>query len=473
MRLAAVVAAVVLASPLPAASLESKIRRLLNKSPVAKQGFIGILVADERGRRLASIDAARLFVPASNTKLFSAALALERLGPDKRFETRVELRGRDLALIGTGDPNLSGRVIPYQYKAEPKPPLTVIDELAGQVTAAGITEIPGNVVGDDSFFPYEPFASGWSIEDALYDDGAPASALVVNDNRVQLQVTPGPQSGAPAIAVLSPPLPIFQIDSTVITGTGGQTVIHTDRLPAASLWRVWGTIPQGGEVYKEDWAVEDPALFAAMALKEALERHNIHVAGTAIAAHRLAGLPFTAPAPGRVIARHESPPLIRDLEVINKVSQNLHADLLLFDVGGSREGGLGELDRFLSAIGIKAGSYVFHDGSGLSRRNLVSPEAVVKLLSYMRTRPQWEEWLATLPVSGVDGSIAERLNGKRTQGRVHAKTGSLDHVSALSGYVEARKGRLLTFSIFVNNAEAPTASVRELIDKIVEAMAAT
>jgi D-alanyl-D-alanine carboxypeptidase/D-alanyl-D-alanine-endopeptidase (penicillin-binding protein 4) len=466
MSFSRIVALVLLAfaPPSQGGRMESRIKRLLAQSPAARHGFAGILVVDEKGKRLVSINADRDFVPASNTKLFSTALALERLGPEKRFETRVEQRGKDLALVGTGDANLSGRVLPYTPDSQPGPVLAALDDLAAQVAARGIGQVEGGIVGDDSAFLFEPFAPGWTASDVVDSDGAPVSALVVNDNSVTLRVTPGAGIDLPATVERDPPIPLFQLDAQVNTASTER--METQRLPFSNTWRLRGSVSFGNPPYLEHWAVTDPALFAAMAFQYSLERHGVHVLGEARALHREPGEPFTAPLAGAVLAQHQSLPLIEDLRLIDKVSQNVHADLLLFDLGGSREEGLKILDGFLTEdVGVKPGEYRFYDGSGLSRMNLVTPEVVVALLRYMLHSPHSEEWVSLLPVSGVDGSLRERLTGARVEGRIHAKTGMLNHVSALSGYADARKSRL-TFSIFLNNITSSAAEQRELIDKI-------
>jgi D-alanyl-D-alanine carboxypeptidase/D-alanyl-D-alanine-endopeptidase (penicillin-binding protein 4) len=459
--------AAILAGNAPASRLESRVKRLIAQSPAGRSGFVGILVVDEKGRKLLAINADRSFIPASNTKLFSTALALQKLEVGKRFETRVELReserGNDLVLIGTGDANLSGRVLPYRYNSPPGAPLSAIDDLAAQIVARGIREVH-DVFGDDTAFLYEPFAPGWAAEDVLYSDGSPVSALVVNDDTITMQVTAGPKDGAPVQVTLNPPLDEFQVENHALTGTVDD--IHTDRVSGTALWRIWGTISAAAHPYTDNWAVSDPAQFAAAALKYSLEQHGVHVSGAARAIHRLPGVPFVPGMPGEVVAKRESLPLVEDLIVTDKVSQNLHADLLLFDVGGSREQGLKGLADFLNGVGIPANQYRFYDGSGLSRMNLVTPQAVVTLLRFMANSEHREYWMTFLPISGVDGSLATRLTGSKVKGRIHAKTGSLNHVSALSGYADTRKGKRLTFSIFINNSLADTGALRDLIDKI-------
>lgn len=465
MRIALLVALALSATSLQSAGrLDARVKGLLAHSRAMREGYAGVLVVDEKGRTLLSINSDRAFVPASNAKLFSIALALERLGPDKRFETRVEQRGDDLVLIGTGDANLSGTVLPYQYNSQPGPPLAAIDDLAAQIASHGVHEVQGDIIGDDAAFLYEPYASGWAVEDMLTDDGAPVSALVVNDNCFAFRLFPGLSDGAPASMTLDPPLSMFEIQNQVVTGPPEN--IQSDRTPGLMTWRVWGTLPAGSKPHTELWAVDDPARFAALALRYSLEQHGVHVSGNARPAHRFPGLPITETPAGPVVARRLSPPLLQDLQFTAKTSNNLHADLLLFDVGGSREAGLEEMTHFLSEVGVPPDSYRFYDGSGLSHSDLVTPHAVITLLRYMARSPYRDDWISLLPVSGVDGSLATRLDSRRLKGRIHAKTGTLSHISALSGYADARSGRRLTFSIFVNNATVNAAAQRELIDKI-------
>jgi D-alanyl-D-alanine carboxypeptidase/D-alanyl-D-alanine-endopeptidase (penicillin-binding protein 4) len=445
-----------------ATTIAQRCARVLAQSPIAKGGFVGILVEDDHGRRLFSVNADRAFIPASNTKLFSTAFAIERLGPDHRFETRVEQRGNDLVLVGAGDANLSGRVMPYVVNSEPGPALAVIDELAAQVAAHGIHEVAGDVVGDDTTFVYEPYGKGWTAEDVVTADGAPVSALMIHDNTISVRITPT-VDGAPATVSFDPPTLPFEVNANVITGSASD--LHQRRLPYANHWDLWGTIKAGDPPYNEKWGVDDPALFAAQALKYSLEQHGVTVRGGVRAVHRENDSDPPQPA-GQTVATHESLPLIEDLRVTNKTSQNAHADLLLSDVAGSRSSGLLQLGAFLGGIGIHADQYCFYDGSGISRLNLVTPAAVVTLLDYMAHSVYAADWISTLPVSGVDGSLSDRMTRPRVKGRIITKTGTLMHTSALSGYARTRSGRRLAFCIFVNNAFADAEARHELIDKL-------
>jgi len=176
-----------------------------------------------------------------------------------------------------------------------------------------------------------------------------------------------------------------------------------------------------------------------------------------------------------VLAQYQSAPLMQDIQVINKVSQNLHAEILLRLLGrekgsaGTVQSGLDVLRGFLNTAGISPDDYVFHDGSGLSRENLVTPHAILQLLRYTSNQPWGKEFLDTLPAAGVDGSLADRCKNLDPQAHVYAKTGSLDGVKSLSGYAITAQGEQIAFSIITNNFNLPAKRITDVIDTIVEA----
>lgn len=230
-----------------------------------------------------------------------------------------------------------------------------------------------------------------------------------------------------------------------------------------------GALPLSGAADVSSLAVDDPAEYAARALRQALEERGVTVEGPVSARHRLPAERWTAPA-GVELAWRGSAPLLEDLRVLAKVSQNLHAELALRAVSrqrtgdGSRDGGLGELKAFLGEIGSDPASYYFSDGSGLSRLDLVTPAAVIQLLKSMYTSPQREDWIGLLPTGGQDGTLDSRFIN--LPGRIHAKTGTLTHVSSLSGYAQRRDGTWVAFSILVNNHDGAAADVRGIVDRI-------
>jgi D-alanyl-D-alanine carboxypeptidase/D-alanyl-D-alanine-endopeptidase (penicillin-binding protein 4) len=416
---------------------------------------------------------------------------LSRLGAGHRFYTTVlsdrEPDGagtvRGLRLVGGGDPNLSARAIPYRTGPITGDPLAAFDDLAAQVAARGVRRVNGDIVGDDTAYVWAPFPEGWAADDPIWEYGAPVSALTVNDNAFSLSIRPGERVGDPARLALTPALEFYEIDNRIRTVAGSIKRISVDREPGSRQLRLWGVIPPGDAGDTALLGIDDPALYAARALAGALERHGIAVTGTCRVRHLfpnqvedLANGPAPGPEPGFELARRESAPLLEDLRVTAKVSQNLHAELILRAVArarrgiGSREAGLEEMQEFLDEAGAARDSYSFHDGSGLGRLNLVTPATVLRLLRYMWNSRERENWLGLLPVAGRDGTLADRFAGTRAAGRIRAKTGSLSHVAALSGYAEVHGGRRLAFAIMVNNYNGSPGEIRGIIDQICSLM---
>jgi D-alanyl-D-alanine carboxypeptidase/D-alanyl-D-alanine-endopeptidase (penicillin-binding protein 4) len=469
----------------------ARIAAFLDASPEARTSFWGVrIVSLVPDRVLFERNADRLFLPASNAKLFTTALALVRLGPDYVFQTRVladRTPGEDgsvesLRLVGGGDPNLSGRAIPYSRDALPGDPLAAIEDLATQIAARGVRCVSADIVGDDTAYVWQPYAEGWSIDDSVWDYGAPVSALSINDNTLSVIVLPGGYASDPARIILTPPVEYYEIDNRVRTVAGdrkGERKIMFDRLPGARQLRIWGVLPLNDPGDREVLGIEDPALYAAIAFRDALARRGIAIRGDARAVHLypsqvsdLKNGPAPEPEPGVELARRDSVPLAEDLRITDKVSQNLHAELALRAVAkarrhiGSREAGIAEEQAFLDEVGIDRASYAFADGSGLSRLDLVTPAAVVRLLAHMYHSAARDAWLSLLPVAGQDGTLHARFADTPVAGRIFAKTGSLSHVAALSGYARRRNGEMLAFSILVNNYNGPAADLRAAIDRV-------
>jgi D-alanyl-D-alanine carboxypeptidase/D-alanyl-D-alanine-endopeptidase (penicillin-binding protein 4) len=454
---------------------------------------------------LYSLNADKLFVPASNAKLFTTVSALALVGPDYRFHTTVEANapldkyGRidgDVVLVGRGDPNLSGRTLPYALKTERSLSSTIaLETLADQLVKAGVKYIDGDVVADDSFYVNEPYGVGWSQDDLQWGFGAPVSALTINDNLIFLNVLPGERPGDRAFVTLDPPTAYYKIENRILTvATGGAHKIGVHRDQGSRTVTVWGTVTVNDALDRQELAAEDPASYAAQLFYEILMRHGIVIYGHTRAQRTDAATVVTENVPAAallplqsllpaatnraslVLASYDSLPFIEDLRVINKTSQNLHAEMALRLIGkngggtGNTETGLKVEQNVLSQAGLDPEEYDLHDGCGLSREDLVSPAALVKLLQFAAAQPWAAKFQDTLPIAGVDGSLADRWKGSDVIGHVHAKTGTMDHVNALSGYALTLSGRNLAFSIMVNNHALKNGRVREVIDQIVEAM---
>lgn len=492
MRRQLILVALLAVLPLPAqpkkkprrAPLPTRVERLIAASPALARAHVGVRLVSLDGREIFSLNPRHWFVPASNTKLFSTALALTRLGPNFRYSTRLTAEAEpddtgvlhgDLRLVGAGDPSLSGRAYPYDKENEWADDAPAIDDLAAQLARRGVKRIDGAVIGDDTAYIWEPFPNGWGIDDPLWEYGAPVSALTLQDNSFRLEVRPGPEPGDPAEVLISPDVGQLTLVPSVVTVPYNERGrLHVDRLANTRELRVYGTITVGAKPYTTLLAVEDPAQYAAQALTAALERHGIAVRDPARALHRT-GPEDLGPAGPVLVAERLSPPLSDLVKIVNKVSQNLHAELLLLEVSrqgkpyGSRQAGIEELRAFLAEkAGLAKEDVNFEDGSGLSRLTLLTPEATTNLLVYMASTEAKDVFLQSLPIGGEDGTLKRRFSGWAGAGRVHAKTGSLTHVSALGGYIEDPVRGLLAFSVMVNNANAPAFEIRAGIDKLVK-----
>jgi D-alanyl-D-alanine carboxypeptidase/D-alanyl-D-alanine-endopeptidase (penicillin-binding protein 4) len=470
-----------------------RIDTLLQRSPSVQRGDLGYQFVDVlTGEVLAQYNSHRFFTPASNAKLYTTALALNRLGPGYTFQTDLRTTGpwapgqttlQDLQLVGGGDPNLSGRTIPYRVDAPVGDPLAVLRDLAGQLFAKGVREINGDVTGVSTRYPDERYPDGWTLDDAIYGYGAPVSALAVNDNIVSLKVTPG-EDGQLARVELQPETGNFIILNEVTTEDSRKCEIQVTRPPGSNELVLRGTIGRFSPAWEQDVAVEDPALFAAESLIQVLRDTGITVRGVARSEYRsttelspdtaCAAPPFRSSEPEAAIASHRSAPLAQIIQVVNKVSQNLHAEMLLREVARMTQGdgslacGMKEREKFLSEIGItKDGSgFFFSDGSGLARQDLTTPDSTVSLLRSLWASPNRIVWLDSLPIGGVDGSLEHRFLHIRHASRIHAKTGSLSHVNALSGYIETSRHRWIAFSIMVNATPNHSQEVQTFLDKL-------
>jgi serine-type D-Ala-D-Ala carboxypeptidase/endopeptidase (penicillin-binding protein 4) len=487
--------------------LSERIDKILAQSDVSR-GFWGIEVESlDTGKTLFSLNSDKLFTPASNTKLFTTAAAMALIGPNYKFLTTVETPGSvdkygrvngDLVVVGRGDPNLSGRTLPYNLRTERKmPPIQVLENLADQVAQKGVKVVDGDIVADDSFYAFERYGEGWTQDDLVWEWGAPVSALTINDNVVFVTIMPADHPGEKAFVSITPFPEYYRIDNRVMTtpqGTGPRK-IFINREPGSNQLTLWGNMPQDDLGANEALAIEDPADFAAKLFQRLLEKRGIVVYGNTRTRHtELASLStFSVTtiasagggdervrrqqvAPPLVLGSYESQPISQDIRVINKVSQNLHAELVLRLLGrqkgtsGTIEGGLEVIRGWLAQTNIKSDEFAFYDGSGLSRQNLVTPHAMIKLLSYAQRQPWGQEFFDTLPTAGVDGSLGERFKNSVAVGRVHAKTGSLGHVNALSGYATTLKGERISFAVMSNNHNMLTKRALEVIDQLVEQM---
>jgi len=398
------------------------------------------VVSLDDGRTVYEHDAGRLLLPASTAKLYTAAFALERLGVDYRTRTDVLAAGDirkgrlhgALVLRGRGDPTLAGDAW--------------ADQLAADVAAAGIERIDDGVVGDDTAFGGPPIGSGWEASDLQAAYGAQTGALIVDENTMTMTLDNERVAVAP------------EGTSVTVARADADAPLSLYRAPGSGTVHVLGDAGATARRYR--LSTPDPALTAARRLHDALERRGVRIDGEARGVH----WPVAAPM-GRVVASWPSPPLVDILRPGLKRSQNLFlqsvfqlAGLDVEGKGSAEERASGALADWLGGCGIGPSAATLEEGSGLSRHDLTTAGALVRLLVGMDASPLSATWRGLLPVAGVDGTLASRMRGSAAEGNVTAKTGSMSFVNALAGYVTTKRGQRLAFVILLNNYAPPARS---------------
>lgn len=485
----------------PSSEIASQFTARLAASKLAGATWGMQVISLDTGKTLFATNATRLLVPASCTKLFTTASALDRLGADFRLATSLQARKAptadgtlpgDLLVVGGGDPTFTARLQGSRWENALAPLVTALK-------GAGIRRIAGDLVCDDRAFRGPPYGSRWAWDALSTKYGPPVSALTFNDNVVHLTLGPAPAAGQPVRITVTPaftvttnradPEPLVVLENSALTAPKPhENTLRFDRLPGSSQIRVAGELPVGSERVGEDVSVPSPARYFGFALREALALEGIAVAGHV----RVAEAGITgADGSWHELAALPSSPLAELVRLTLKPSQNLYAQLLLLATGSETErhpreaekgwpraittelAGLRALESFLKTAGIAKGEVLLEEGSGMSRANVVTAHALVQLLTHMNRHRAKQAWLDALPVGGVDGTLKSRFTTAPTKGNVRAKTGTLDGVSSLAGYVTTAAGEHLAFAILVNNyAATGSSAARAEEDALVSVLAA-
>ena len=458
------------------------------------------IVSLDSGKTVFEQHADRLMSPASNSKLYIAALGLDRLGGDYRLATRVYATGAiagsgvlhgNLIVVGQGDSSWNEQRLGSNFWTRFEPFVAILSH-------AGVRRVTGDLIADATFFRGPPTGSGWAVDDLRDGNAGMISALTLDDNLAHVRAEPGERIGAWCPYVVSQPGTGLVFSNQIVTVAPGFPA-HVDYFRPAGRQVIYlvGQLPLGGAGREFDVAVAQPADWFAAALKLALARHGISIggrarglawpeAGSGLAA---AGFPTNQAKDPESISAVKlgtvySPPLREVVRGFMKPSQNLETDLLLAHIGEmmrgsnappgqtSEEMGLAELGRFLAGIGVASGDERFDEGSGLSRNNLATANATVRLLQFMAKHREADAFMAALPMAGIDGTLSQRFEHTAAAGNVRAMTGTLRWAQTLSGYVTTAAGERLAFSIMLNRfAPAPGHSGDEEIDPIVVMLA--
>ena len=446
--------------------------------------YWGAYVVDLTDNRvLYDRNAAKRFIPASNMKLYSTAAALDVLGPDYRYATRLyadgDVRGGtlmgSLVVRGSGDPTIGGRYtdgdLTQTFRA-----------WADSLKAAGIRRVTGHLIGDDDVFDDRALGQGWQWDDLVWYYGAEISGLQYNEGTINLAVT-GTSPGRRARIAVDPDVGYISVDNRTTVTSGGRIREGYARDLSSNAFTVSVSVP-AGQVEREAVAVSNPTAYFVRTLKAVLAREGIQVDGDAIDVDAWDG-----PRPRydalRRLATHTSPSMATIAEQTNTDSNNLYAEHLLRTVGvaaytgteheaGSARAGVAAMETTLAKAGIDPASLRVSDGSGLSALNRVTPLATVRLLRAMRAHPDpatADAFYDSLPIGGYTGTLKRRYGSGDARGNVRAKTGFITGARTLSGYVTAANGHLIAFSLMCNHYSTRTSRVNQAQDAVVELLA--
>ena len=431
---------------------------------------VGFFAVDlTSGKVVYEHQADRRLVPASNVKLAVTVAALELLGADFEFETRLVRLGDDLVVIGGGDPAVGD---PRMCAARGEQITAVFERWAAKLRADGLVRLDGDLVVDDGVFESHWLHDRWPGKEHASWYRAPVGGLNFNDGCVEVEVWPGAKAGAAAGFRLIPPAAHIKVVNKCVTGGRNKPVVW--RSPTEERLVISGRCSKRGRL--QPVAVYDPGMFFGWACKGALASSGVTVAGTVRRA-RVCGADGSLPAGAELLAVERSA-LPEIIARCNKRSQNLFAECLIKMIGlrvkgqGSWASGCEAVGEFLRRVGLPPESYRIDDGSGLSRGNELSARGLVQLLRWARRHGHGEVLIDSLPIAGIDGSLKRRLNDPALRGKIRAKTGSLAGVSALSGYADGPDGPI-AFSMLFNGIGKHGGLVRTSRVRICRALVGT
>jgi D-alanyl-D-alanine carboxypeptidase/D-alanyl-D-alanine-endopeptidase (penicillin-binding protein 4) len=456
----------------PLTLLRSRLNRLFSDARLSNAQFGIEVYSLDRSEIVYDKNSSRLLLPASNNKVLTVCTALLRLGPDFRIKTWVLTDGPvdngvlagNFIVVGSGDPTNSARF----HSGDP---FRVFKEWSAKLKSLNVHKITGDIIADEGDSG-EMLGSGWEWNDLAEAFAAPVSSLQFNENTVSLEISPGLRKGDPARIRSFPVQDFLKLDNEVVTDGGNSPNIEVHRIDNDELIAVQGTIPRETAALTRLVSVRDPVYYYLVALRNTLSAEGIDVSSCGLKQSKLYGH-----AGSSRLWIDESPALSEIIKPVLKSSQNLYAETLTRILGselrnsGTFSKGREIVEETLSRMGLEKGSYFYADGSGLSRLNLVSPDALVRILKYMYRQPEFVLFDGALPIAGVDGTLAGRMKGTKAENNVHAKTGSLADISSISGYVRTSNGEMLAFSMMFNNFLTPKDAVESLQDKALERLA--
>ena len=415
----------------------------------------------------------RMFMPASNQKIITAAVALTELGPDYKYETTISHSGKmidsvihgDLIITGNGDPTLSDRI--YEK------PTSVFELWADSLLTLGIDSISGNIIGDDNKFDDNNIGYGWPHSGLSYWYSAEFGALQLNENYVDFNFFPPNENSDSLIIIPDVKSNYYTVINNLEIVDTGKTEIDITRKYETNNILMGGKILKGSKSFERSPTITNPTKFYVTVLKEVFEEKGIKVGGNPIDCDDIPSFQDSVLVLDTLLV-HQSMPLSEILKVLMKKSQNLYAETTIRSLGlnasgiGSFSEGKKVVENTLMSFGIEPNTYAFRDGSGLTRYNFISPKQIVTILENMRESKYWNVWYDIQPIAGVDGTLKWRMKETKAENNVRAKTGTISNVRGLSGYVKTSNNEEIVFSFLVNGHLKSSRDTELITDKVLE-----
>jgi serine-type D-Ala-D-Ala carboxypeptidase/endopeptidase (penicillin-binding protein 4) len=442
---------------------QKKVKNILSSSCLRKNNFGIKIYSLDRGESLFELRADKLFVPASNLKVLTTAVALQTLGPNYRFPTQLYTDGTLKDGVLNGNLYIKGN-------GDPKFVTEQMWLLVNELKNIPVREITGNIIGDDSFFDNRKRVRTWIKNPGAQAYEAPLGALSFNFNTVQAYVTPGAKAGSKPMIIIEPDTDYITLDNQAKTlKPGKRSRLIVNRLDRSGFDEI--TV-SGGIRLNQPRAqyflnITDPTQYTLSTLKKYLGHAGIHFNGKTE--------PGRVPETAMELLTHESEPLTLALQGLNKFSNNFVAEQILKTIGAEKYGppgttlkGLKAFEEYLTMLGYRQDQYKVLDGSGLSRQNRLSPQLIIDVLRYVKNDlGVYPEFVSALGVMGVDGNVKNRMRGVKSSERARVKTGTLNFVSSLSGYFQSRDGETFAFSILMNSLKCSNGRVKKIQDQII------
>ncbi|MEM9478296.1 MAG: D-alanyl-D-alanine carboxypeptidase/D-alanyl-D-alanine-endopeptidase [Verrucomicrobiota bacterium] len=418
------------------------------------------------GSPVVDFNGRKSFVPASTMKLLTTGVALDHLGPDFRFETYLEIAGEDVIIRGTGDPTLA------EYRWDP-----LFAEWKAALAEAGISEVRGRVVGDDSHFATQRIPDPWVWNDIGNYYAAGTCGLNFFSNQYFVYFKPGATTGSAAAFLRASPEPpgvqfVNEMRSGAV-GSGDQGYIYCPPLGNRAVFR--GTVPRGKAEFRIRGSTPDSALLCVTLFTEYLRKNGVNVVGDPATPRTVETMP--AVDAREILHTTRSEPLSELIRETNFESMNVYAESILKALAkekagdGSTVAGVKLVTDWIKTRGITTTGFAMHDGSGLARANLMTPRQIVYILRSLATSTHGDVFIESLPVAGRSGTLEFIGGGTAAEGRIRAKSGTLDRLKCYAGFCDAMSGERFAFAIFVNHYDGSYSPVKSGITRVMSSLA--